>query len=734
MILRRAFAIGLLLALIPLTLDAQDIRPSCSAGSSGEKIALVLPGGGAKGFAHVGVIKVLDSLGIVPDLIVGTSMGSIMGGMFASGYNGADIEKLTKRFNIGPYIGKYSPRPPRAFGITGVAGGSALQSQVPGAPVPIVLLNRSQDGISLSTSLAQEGPVNMLLTAMMIRGNLIARGNFDSLPIPFRAVAADSRTGTRIVLDHGDLARAIRSSMAIPFVFEPGVLDSAQLVDGGLIENVPVKLARELGATRVILSTLDATRGLDSATRAKSKGTMDMMLDRIFLDTHPPLGPNDIEIRTDVSDVGNLDFAPAVVSKLTMRGAEAARKALVGACLPHRTRLAHATPPVVTSLVTADAVPGAARLMRSAVRSYGGYTQQTMRASMKDSATYRAALDTIQGRLAHAGTTGVLRSLWLTPESAAGDSAVFDPVIGWAQQRVIGLGAAFDNDLGGQAWIAASNRRAILKPLPPLEVGGRLTIGSLRQDIIISGRKAIQDVRYGISPFAALMLGRESSPFFTQTANGAATKITLPLFSEQLLQIGAEIPLNDAWTVQIGPLLRNYHGGLTQTNGTPTPLGFAVRIDEGDELASHYGRVDWELNQRFARFSGRYTFELPTSFASLTNTFRAGGVNRHAPYAQWFLLGGVDGFPGLNIGESTGTWTASYMLDVAHPLIGPVNLQLTGMTGTVSRDSKVNFGGEWLWGTRLGIGADPSIGLIRLQYGIATNGRHQWFARVGRWI
>ena len=77
---------------------------TCPATSVG-KVALVLPGGGVKGMAHVGVIKVLDSLGIVPDIVVGTSMGAIVGGMYASGYSGAEIERLTRRFNIGAYIG-----------------------------------------------------------------------------------------------------------------------------------------------------------------------------------------------------------------------------------------------------------------------------------------------------------------------------------------------------------------------------------------------------------------------------------------------------------------------------------------------------------------------------------------------------------------------------------------------------------------------------------------------------
>jgi len=714
-----------LLLFIPLSSGAQTSTPRACSSPPG-KIALVLPGGGAKGYAHVGVIKILDSLGIAPDLIVGTSMVSIMGAVYASGYSGEELERLTQRFNIGPYIGRYRPRAPRAFAITGATGAGALQSQLPGEPLPTVLLKKSGSGFAFETSFADEGAVNLLLTSMMLRGNMIARGNFDSLPTPFRAVGTDIHSGARVVIDHGDLARGVRASMAIPFVFDPGVVDSLEMVDGGLSENVPVKLARELGATTIILSTLDATKGQDSLTRVKQKGTLDMMLDRIFLDTHPPLGPNDLEIRTDVSDIGNLDFSEEVVARLSQRGAAAARPVLIGSCLPRKGRVVTPMPPLTTALVTADAAPGSSRLLRSAVKSHA-------EGASRAQAT-RSSLDTVQARASRAGTLGVLRSLWLNPEHAAGDSVAFDPIITWAPKRVLGLGAAFDNDLGGEAWIGWANRRAVIGSLPPLETGGRFSIGSRRQEFLMSFRKAIEDVRYGPSPFLVVMAGRESSPFFAQGPNGVNIKVDLPLFSEQLLQVGYDVPNGDNWIIQVGPVLRHWRGGLTSNTKSATPLGLALRVDEGNEKEHMYSRLDAEMNQRYSTASARITLLIPKSFALFTNTLRLGGASTDAPFSHWFLLGATDGFPGLNIGEQVGTWTASYMLDLAKPLFGPINLQVTGATGTISRDSDVNFGGQWLWGARIGIGADPPIGLIRLQYGLATNGRRQWFARVGRWL
>lgn len=687
--------------------------------------------------AHVGVIKVLDSLGIVPDIVIGTSMGAIVGGMYASGYSGVEIERLTRRFNIGAYIGRYAPRGPRAFAISGASGASLLGSQLPGEPAPVLLLRHEGGTFGVAASLADEGAINLLLTALMLRGNLIARGSFDSLPIPFRAVATDLRSGVRLALDRGDLARAIRASVAIPFVFDPVTIDGRRLVDGGLSENVPVRLARELGATRVILSTLEGRGTKDSTSRGAAEGTIDMLLDRIFLDAHPPLGAGDVEVSTNVSDITNLDFSAPVVARLIERGAAAARAMPASSCLPRRVRVDHPLPPVSSAIVTANAVPGAMPLLRSAFRP----TQSRLPGWLGGSSaiptpdSFPVALDSIQWRLAGAGTSGILRALWLTPERAAGDSVAFDPIMGWADQRTVGMGGAYDNDLGAQAWVAVANRHTILgRGFPALESGGRLTMGARRQEGFVSLRRSDHEVRYSVSPFALLMVGRESAPFYIEEPNGSTTKVDVAPVTEQLLQLGVDVPVSQSWILQTGAVLRRWRGGLTDSARTPTPAGVALRVDHADETRRQFGRVDVEWNRRYRRTSARFSLITRTRMARFTSTVRAGATSADAPYHAWFLLGGTDGFPGLNVGESIGTWTASYMLDAARPLYGPLNTQITAMTGTVSRSTDVALGGKWLVGARVGIGADLALGPIRLQYGLSTTGRRQWFARIGRWI
>src|SRR5262249_22821667 len=123
---------------------------------------------------------------------------------------------------------------------------------------PLAALEEGRRGLSLQTGAAREEQVNGLISALMLRGNLEARGDFDSLPIPFRAVVPALANGDGVVLGRGDLAEAVRASFSLPLVFRPIQLDGRNLTDGGMTENVPVGAARRAGASRVIMSVLRA--------------------------------------------------------------------------------------------------------------------------------------------------------------------------------------------------------------------------------------------------------------------------------------------------------------------------------------------------------------------------------------------------------------------------------------------------------------------------------------------
>ncbi|HEX7919294.1 MAG TPA: patatin-like phospholipase family protein, partial [Gemmatimonadales bacterium] len=236
--MRRSLSTLLLLALVGASarLSAQVAPPACAPG----KTALVLAGGGAKGFAHLGVIRMLDSLGIRPDLVVGTSMGAIVGGLYASGYSSHDLDSLARSVPLAELVRPRAQSPNRAY--------TLLR--------PLVYWEIDDGRIRLSPAAVPEQGIDAALNRVLLRGNLQARGDFGRLPIDFYAVATDLATQRAVALHGGDLAQAVRASVAIPLVFEPVKIGDRTLADGGLAANVPIRIARELGATRLIISDL----------------------------------------------------------------------------------------------------------------------------------------------------------------------------------------------------------------------------------------------------------------------------------------------------------------------------------------------------------------------------------------------------------------------------------------------------------------------------------------------
>jgi len=204
------------------------------------RLALVLSGGGARGAAHIGVLKVLEELHIVPDLIVGTSMGSIVGGLYAAGYSPEEIEAILGTIGWNSIFLDKLPREDLTF--------HRKQDDTPWF-IPFKL--RFAEGKPyLPAGVLGGQELEFFLRRLVARATSVH--DFDDLPIPFRAVAMDFATSDAVVLGSGNLVDAMRASMSVPGLLAPVVLDGRALVDGGSVANLPIGIARELGADRVI--------------------------------------------------------------------------------------------------------------------------------------------------------------------------------------------------------------------------------------------------------------------------------------------------------------------------------------------------------------------------------------------------------------------------------------------------------------------------------------------------
>ena len=195
--------------------------------SKNPRVGLVLSGGGAKGLAHVGVLKTLDSLGVRIDYIAGTSMGAVVGGLYASGYSGKQLDSIIRVTNFDLLIRDDVPRESKTFYERKNAEKYALT------------LPFSNFKIHLPSSISTGQNVFNLLSKLTL--DVSGVEDFSKLPIPFYCIATDMLTGTEVVLDRGNLAQAIAASSALPTLYQPVRLDNKVLMDGGILNNYPIR-------------------------------------------------------------------------------------------------------------------------------------------------------------------------------------------------------------------------------------------------------------------------------------------------------------------------------------------------------------------------------------------------------------------------------------------------------------------------------------------------------------
>src|ERR1700727_1062605 len=206
------------------------------------RICLVLSGGGARGMAHIGVLKVLEELKVPIDCIAGTSMGAVVGGLYASGMTAAQIDATMRSVDWQEAFRDAPPRRDLAFRRKQDDQNFLVRLPLGLKHGKILLPKGFIQGQKLQETLRQ-------LTLPFSNST-----DFDLLPTPFRAVATDLETGNAVLLEKGDLAIAIRASMSAPGVFAPVDLHGRPLVDGGLADNLPITVARELGADVLVVS------------------------------------------------------------------------------------------------------------------------------------------------------------------------------------------------------------------------------------------------------------------------------------------------------------------------------------------------------------------------------------------------------------------------------------------------------------------------------------------------
>ena len=299
---------------------AQETTPA----QSRPKVGLVLSGGGAKGAAHIGVLKYIEEAGIPIDYIAGTSMGSIVGGMYALGYSSDEILNIISEVDWDRLISNKVDRQKISFERKGES-----RTQLLTMPFSFSTKNQEFQTKSFKKSLP---------TGIVSGDNLINLFNslsvgysepidFRDLPIPFLCVATNIINGEAKVLDNGVFSKSLRASMAIPVLFDPVKIDSVLYADGGLVNNFPAEQCRAMGADYVI--GVSMSPGLESnpdnlsSFFSQVKQLKEIITDKEFENYHKMC---DIFISPDLKGVGMLSFDAESVARVTNSGYEAAAK------------------------------------------------------------------------------------------------------------------------------------------------------------------------------------------------------------------------------------------------------------------------------------------------------------------------------------------------------------------------------------------------------------------------
>lgn len=276
-----------------------------------KKVGLVLSGGGAKGIAHIGVIEVLEKAGIPVDVVVGTSMGSIVGGLYAIGYDGASLDSLVRGQNWAYLLSDRLVRDKLSFSEKEVAEKYVLSFP----------FGKDRDKRMPAGFVSGQNIYNLFSDLTAGYHDSL---DFASLPVPFACVAADMVTGREVVLKEGLLAQAMRSSMAIPGVFTPVRTDGMVLVDGGIVNNFPVDVARAMGAEVII--GVDVQADLKEAEKLNTlPGVMGQLINLMCLNKFEAnKAMTDLYIRPDVRGYSAASFNKEAIDTLLAHGVEAA--------------------------------------------------------------------------------------------------------------------------------------------------------------------------------------------------------------------------------------------------------------------------------------------------------------------------------------------------------------------------------------------------------------------------
>lgn len=701
------------------------------------RIGLALSGGGARGAAHVGVLRVLEEMRIPVDFIAGTSMGSIVAGLYASGMTPDQIEHAIRTIDWENIFDDDPPREDRSY-----------RRKRDDDRYPIKFEPGIKDGeLTLPTGLVQGQKLDLELRKLALPVANVH--NFDQLPIPYRAVASNIGTGQSVVLAAGDIAHVMRASMAVPGVFAATEIDGQILVDGGITDNLPVDVVRDMGADIVI--AVDVSTPLMKPDEVRNVIQITSQLTSILTRRNTEeqiasLGNRDILIVPDLQEISSSDFSKADQAiPLGLAAAEARRGQLARLAISEPAYRAHLADrvktgpqsPVIWFVRIENNSKLADEVLRNRIHVREGEPLDTAQLDRDIGNIYGMELfESVDYQLVEEdGRTGIVvdaRARSWGPDylqfafSLSGDTggeSTFNLGLAYLKTELNSLGGEvrFSGQIGADPLVAVDWYQ-------PLDY----------------------DSRYFFEP--VLTIGSTQLNIYSP---GGAKKLAQYDIDEALLELSAGRELGDFGEVRLG--YRRGTGNVELNIGNPAlPEGdfdsgsvfgrFAVdRLDNAYFPSRGYnGNIEYEM---FREGLGNDTNldQLRTEAAYFhtfgKNTFGVGGafnatLDGTAQVQNRFRLGGFLRLSGYDVNSLSGQYSAVasgvYYRRFAEYRLLPWYLGGSVEAGNVWEDSDDISLDSLIASGSVFVGAETPVGPFHAGYGFAENGHNAWFFLFGR--
>ena len=718
-----------------------SIAPAAAAAETPQskrpRIGLVLSGGGARGAAHIGILKVLEELRIPVDIIAGTSMGAIVGGIYAAGSSPAALEEMVTSIE---WNQAFLDRPPLED--------LSFRRKEDSANQLIKFDAGIRDGkLALPLGLIQGQNLNFILKSRLIHTSAIH--DFDRLMIPFRAVAADIETGEAVILGKGDLANAMRASMSIPGVFAPVEIDGRLLVDGGIADNLPVDVAKKLGADILIavnIGTLRRSRENLTSAMMITTQVMTILIQKNTDEQIAALREGDILLQPPLGSIGSSDFTRAAEA-IRIGEAEARRLAprLAGLALPPAEyanwlaaqRHPPFAMPIIDALSIANASPISDEVVRAQIRTKTGepLNLDTLEEDLKriyNISTFEKADFRF---VEQEGKTGLVIE---TKEKSWGPSYLR-----------FGLSLA-DDFRGSAAYNISANLTATGLNRLGAEWENHIQIGDTPRYFSEFYQPLDDGLRYFIAP---------RIEYKSWNINIYQEGATLLQYRATAMEAGLDVGRQFGNWGQLRLGLRRGYGDVGVRIGIPTP---EVKFNSGAVLSSFsYNRLDnfnfprhgtaadvvWMIprTELGSDYSGNgllvnwLTAVTRQSHTLLTGLTVQSALNSEAPLQNSYPLGGflnLSGFaPDELSGQHTGLARLIYYYELGSSGLGQFRMPLyvggSLEAGNAWATRSEISGRSLLFAGSLLVGADTYLGPLYLAYGQAEGGHHSVYLYLG---